>query len=215
MELFLPSLLVLLIAAAVVFYALPQFGPATLAVLSLALLVFGVYQHINTFGAEYRLSTWQMSFSTFTPFIMLGGIFFVIAIYFLFITPASEGATAVEMPTISKMPSAESATNAITKGINTTLKTASEALGLGNNNNSGNANKGEGNKGNGSSNKGNRINNNNNNANENNNSYIQQMMEKLGMGKNNNGKVSNNLKKPNVSGEPRMVPGLPYPLSQP
>ena len=128
MELFLPSLLVLLIAAGIVFVALPRFGPATLAVLSLALLVFGVYQHMNTFGTEYRLSTWQTGFSGFTPFIMLGGIFIVMAIYLLFLSPFGGKNTAValpempELPSVEKMPSPESATNAVTEGINKGLQ---------------------------------------------------------------------------------------------
>ena len=133
MELFLPSLLVLLIAAAVIFVVLPRFGPVTLAIISLALLVFGVYQHMNTFGAEYRLSTWQTSLSGFAPFIMLGGIFVIVILYFLFLSPfgGKNTAEAAAMPSLNNMPSAESATNAVTEGINKGLQGLAGVVGLG------------------------------------------------------------------------------------
>ncbi len=229
MELFLPSLLVLLIAAGVVFVALPRFGPATLAVLSLALLVFGVYQHMNTFGTEYRLSTWQLMFSSFTPFLMLGAVLAVIAIYFLFLSPfgaAKTNNTAIEIP---NLPEPETATNAITETINKGL----QGLGLGNKgNNNSRTNVAS-------------PNNKKNNTGE---GIVQQANQAVtkaanqvtNLGKNilaglkntvgavtgqapapspaptvpNAPKIANNMKRPNLAGEPRVVSGLPFPLSQ-
>ena len=74
MELFLPSFLILLLAAIVVFTVLPRFGPLVLTVLSLALLVFGVYHHMSLFKSEYRLATWydNMTFKALAPALLIG-----------------------------------------------------------------------------------------------------------------------------------------------
>jgi hypothetical protein len=128
MELFVPSALLLFIAAAVVFFVLPKFGPTVLAVLSVGLLAFGIYQHASTFQNEYRLSTWQSSMVSFAPYLMVGGLLVVIAVYLLFLSPfgkGNAGATAPEMPempTVNEMPPANTATNALTGGINNALK---------------------------------------------------------------------------------------------
>lgn len=236
MELFLPSLLVLLIAAGIVFVALPRFGPATLAVLSLALLVFGVYQHMNTFGTEYRLSTWQMMFSSFTPFLMLGAVLAIIAIYILFLSPfgaAKTNNTAFELP---NLPEPESATNAVTETINKGL----QSLGLGNKGNNNSRNNAE------------KPNNRKNNTGagqgivqQANQAVTKATNQVTNLGKNIMAglkntmgaitgqaptpgatptptpspaptvpRVPNNMKRPNLAGEPRVVSGLPFPLSQ-
>lgn len=74
MELFLPSFLILLLAAVVVFAVLPRFGPLVLTVLSLALLAFGVYHHVTTFKHEYRLATWydSMTIKVLAPALLIG-----------------------------------------------------------------------------------------------------------------------------------------------
>lgn len=145
MELFLPSVLLLLLAAAVIFFVLPKFGPAALAMISVVLLVLGIYQHMNAFGSEYRLSTWQYNFTNYAPFIMVGGLLLVIGFYLISLSPfgkANTGTTAPslpEMPTVAEMPNASTATNAVTAGVNTALKgitnvagNAAAAVGIGN-----------------------------------------------------------------------------------
>lgn len=148
MELFIPSVLLLLLAAAVVFFVLPRFGAPTLAIVSVALLVYGIYQHMNAFGSEYRLSTWQLGLVSYAPYIMVGGLLVVIAFYLISISPLGAGSTAPnmpEMPTINEMPNAGSATNMLTAGVNNALKgvaNTAAAVGIGNAVNKGNANKG-------------------------------------------------------------------------
>jgi len=139
MEFFLPSVLLLLLAAAVVFFVFPRFGPTTLAFLSLALLAFGIYQHVSAFGSEYRLSTWQYDIKGFAPYIMMGGVLAVIAFYLLNLSPLGRANTTApslpEAPTVANMPSANTATNAVTAGVNNALKgaaNAAAAVGLGN-----------------------------------------------------------------------------------
>jgi hypothetical protein len=135
MELFLPSVIVLLLAAAVVFFMLPRFGPATLALVSAALLGLGLYQHYTTFGTEYRFSTWQ--FVTFAPYLMIGGLLLVIAIFLLYTIPVAGAAAAaavpnIEIPGISNMPPANTSTNVVTSAINNSLNTAANLFGVNN-----------------------------------------------------------------------------------
>lgn len=125
MELFLPSVIVLLLAAAVVFFLLPQFGPATLALVSAGLLALGIYQHYSTFATEYRFSTWHLV--SFSPYFLIGGLLIVIAIFLLYTMPVASAANLVpnlEMPTVSNMPSANTSTNPLTGAINNSLNTA-------------------------------------------------------------------------------------------
>lgn len=126
MELFLPSVIVLLIAAAVVFFLLPKFGPATLAIISAVLLAMGIYQHYNTFGTEYRFSTWQIA--AFSPYFLIGGLLIVIAIFLLYTIPVASVLPSVEMPTVNNMPPANTSTNFLTNAINNTISTATNLV---------------------------------------------------------------------------------------
>lgn len=140
MELFLPSVIVLLLAAAVIFFLLPKFGPATLAVVSAALLALGLYQHFNTFGTEYRFSTWQLV--SFAPYFLIGGLLVIIAIFLLYTLPVStptEVVPQLEIPTIANMPSPNTSTNILTGAINRSLNTAANLF---NGNNNGRNNEG-------------------------------------------------------------------------
>lgn len=122
MEFFLPSVLILLLAAAVVFFVLPNFGAPVLAVVSAALLALGLYHHRSTFGSEYKLASWSIPLMSYAPYIMIGGLLVFIAIYLLYLLPgSSSNATAASMPllpTISAMPPANTATNPVTNAIN-------------------------------------------------------------------------------------------------
>ena len=131
MELFIPSALILLLAAAVIFFVLPRFGAPVLALISLGLLIYGVREHMNAFGTEYRFSTWQLGLISYAPYVMVGGVLIVIAFYLLIMSPLGKtGTTApAEMPTVAEMPKAETATNAVTAGVNNALKGAKNALG--------------------------------------------------------------------------------------
>lgn len=139
MELFLPSVIVLLLAAAVVFFVFPRFGPATLAIISAILLAFGLYQHYTTFGTEYRFSTWQMV--SFAPYLLVGGLLVVIAAFLLYTLPVGAAAANtvpnVPLPTVEDMPPANTSTNMLTQAINKTLNTANNLF---NNANKGNNN---------------------------------------------------------------------------
>lgn len=141
MEFFLPSVLILLLAAAIVFFVFPSLGPLTLAVVSMVLLTLGVYQHWTQFGVEYRLSTWQLGSLAYAPYLMVGGLLVAITIYLLYLLPGSSNsssnstASMVPIPTIANMPSANTSTNPVTAGINRALNTVTNLVKKNNNNN--------------------------------------------------------------------------------
>jgi hypothetical protein len=54
MELFIPSIVVLLFAALVCFFVLPNMSPYVLGILSLLMFGIGIWQHYSMFPYEYR-----------------------------------------------------------------------------------------------------------------------------------------------------------------
>lgn len=136
MELFFPSVLALLLAAAIVFFVLPRFGPAVLALVALGLLGFGLYQHRSLFGNEYRLSTWRLQGMAYAPYIMVGVVLVFIALYLLNLSPLGRTNTTApvmpEVPTVAEMPPANTATNSVTAGLNNALKAAAGVVGAAN-----------------------------------------------------------------------------------
>jgi hypothetical protein len=122
MELFLPSILVFLIAAGVVIALLPRFSPLIIVSLAIALLFFGTYHHFQVFWNEYRQSTWQDTLKIFAPTLILIAIF----VYLLFVILSFFTGGAVPVPPMPnvQMPSAETATNAVTAAINQGLNVA-------------------------------------------------------------------------------------------
>jgi predicted PurR-regulated permease PerM len=90
MEFFIPGLLLFLLAIVVSFILAPRFTPLVVAVLSIVLLSYGVYDHYKMFAAEYRLSTWQQSLKIYAPAIMIGAIIlFIIYAILAFFTKGS------------------------------------------------------------------------------------------------------------------------------
>ncbi len=69
MELFVPSILILLLAAIVSFAVFPNMPPFVLAITAIILLGVVGYNHHLTFKDEYAMSTWQDSiYNAATPF---------------------------------------------------------------------------------------------------------------------------------------------------
>jgi hypothetical protein len=74
MELFIPTLLVLVLAAVVCFVFLPRMSPYTLGMLSFGFLAVGVWQHYSLFPYEYQTARLGMYLSDYAPFIMAGAV---------------------------------------------------------------------------------------------------------------------------------------------
>lgn len=100
MELFLPGFATLLIAALIVFLVLPRLGAPILAALSIALLAYGVYNHAQLFGYEYRYSTWQDALKGYASFVLIGVMILAILFYiaFLFMTKGASALPANNFP---------------------------------------------------------------------------------------------------------------------
>jgi len=74
MELFIPSLLVLLVGAIVCFVLMPSWSPYTLGMLSFGLFAIGVFQHYTLFPYEYKLSYLYEMTRDYSSFIMIAAV---------------------------------------------------------------------------------------------------------------------------------------------
>lgn len=86
MQLFIPSVITIVIAAVLAFLVIPRIGALILASVSLLALIAVGFHHYHMFYSEYRLSTWQNGIGENAPFFVLGfAILFIIAsILFMF-----------------------------------------------------------------------------------------------------------------------------------
>lgn len=131
MEFFLPGLISIIIAATIAFAVLPRFSPFILAILSITLLVLGVYHHYSIFYHEYHYSTWQEKLKDYAPIIMIGVIILVSLFYMVFLfssgsAPKNNSSNLNNIINFSNLPSANSATNPLTEIINNTIRTAND-----------------------------------------------------------------------------------------
>ena len=80
MELFIPSLIVLVLGAIVCFAVLPKMSPYTLAVTAMILFGLGVYQHYSMFPYEYSREQLMLTVQGYAPFIMLGAVILAVVV---------------------------------------------------------------------------------------------------------------------------------------
>ncbi len=139
MEFFIPGLTALLITIALIFLILPRLGAPLIALISIGLLMFAVYQHYQLFQPEYRYATWMDTLKVYGPYII---IFFIIISSLLYLGlniggGKSNGNSMSPINsitnTVTPMPSAESATNVLTSTVNNTLRAANNIFNTVNN----------------------------------------------------------------------------------
>jgi hypothetical protein len=100
MDFFLPSLIVLILSAIIVFTFLPRLGPIILLLMSGGLLGFGIYHHYSLFENEYRFSTWQDQLKIYGPGVVIGvTVLFLIGFILSFF-----GGPSVPVPPMPEMP---------------------------------------------------------------------------------------------------------------
>jgi hypothetical protein len=135
MELFLPGVIVVLLAAFFIFLIIPRFGSTILVGASVLALCVAVYNHVNLFGSEYRLSTWQSGLAASAPWIVLflSFLFVIGALQHIFSGSSSGPSIADQISnsvstSISNMPSAKSATNPLTSLVNTAIESTKSVL---------------------------------------------------------------------------------------
>jgi hypothetical protein len=139
MELFLPSIMIILLSAFFMFMILPRMGSTILLGTSILSLFLVAYNHYNMFYDEYRLSTWQQGISAYAPWLVvfLSFVFLAGAIQHIYAGPANYSSSwntaepsIVEQisesvsDSIKNMPSAQTATNAVTAAVNKAINSA-------------------------------------------------------------------------------------------
>jgi hypothetical protein len=116
MEFFIPGLLVFLLAIAISFVLVPRFTPLIIAILSIVLLTYGVYDHYKMFASEYRLSTWQDGLKIYAPALMIAAI--IIYIIYAILAFFTSGSVPVPSIPVITEPTDNTATDQIMKSIN-------------------------------------------------------------------------------------------------
>ena len=86
MELFIPSLFILVLSALVIFVLLPKMAPYTIGGLALALFALGVWQNYKMFPYEYKSTMLMETLREHSPFVMLtaviiGSMIFILSAY--------------------------------------------------------------------------------------------------------------------------------------
>ena len=123
MEFFIPGLFIFLIAVLVSFFLVPKATPMTAAILAIAFLTYGVYDHYQLFASEYKLSTWQEGLKIYAPFIMVGviimySIYGMVAFFTGGAVPVPSLPSMTSMPTMNNVPSLNQMSNQMTNTLN-------------------------------------------------------------------------------------------------
>ena len=124
MELFLPSILISILAILVVILLIPKFSPLIIVVLAAILLYVATTQHLNMFWDEYKQSTWQQNLKLFAPGIMIAAV--VIFVLYGILSFFSTGVVPIPSMPSMEMPNASTATNPVTAAINTAMNTVND-----------------------------------------------------------------------------------------
>ena len=132
MQLFIPTLITVVIAAILAFFIIPRTGALILASVSLLALIAAGVHHYNLFYSEYMLSTWQNGLAANASFLILGlAILFIIgAIFYMFTGGGSVGATGA-VNTVQEALTApfEAMSNSMEKAINSPPGNSSGGIG--------------------------------------------------------------------------------------
>jgi hypothetical protein len=124
MQFFLPSLLIFLVALVVTALLAPRVTPWIAAVLALAFMTYGIYDHQRMFAYEYKQSTWQQGLKVYAPFLIIGGIL----IFCMYGMVAFFTGGTVPVPSMpNTAPSMTSLSNSFTS-LNNTLSSAANSV---------------------------------------------------------------------------------------
>lgn len=119
MEIFLPSLLVILLAYLVSTMLIPRLSPIILMVSMIALICFTIYNHYSLFSNEYKVMTWLDMAKSFAPSFM---ILLVIVLMLGYLIYAYTTGSLVSLPMPSMLiPPPDTATNTVTEAIGNSL----------------------------------------------------------------------------------------------
>ena len=106
MELFIPSLVVLILGALFGFVLLPRLSPYVLGALAIAMFGLGLWQHYTMFPYEYKASMATDILKEYSGFIMLVAVIFAGTVSVLYIhggNPPAAGDMMPELPAMANM----------------------------------------------------------------------------------------------------------------
>ena len=103
MELFIPSLVVIILGAIVVFFLLPKLAPYTLGSTAVLLFCVGLYQHYQTFPYEYNPSNLRETMKDYSPFLMLLATILALVVGVMVAFGGNPPALAAAMPDVSSI----------------------------------------------------------------------------------------------------------------
>jgi hypothetical protein len=104
MELFIPSLIVLILGALFAFIIIPKMSPYVLGGLALSMFVLGLWQHYAMFPYEYKASMATDILKQYSGFIMLAGVIFAGTVSVLYMHGSNPPAAGEVMPELPAMP---------------------------------------------------------------------------------------------------------------
>jgi hypothetical protein len=107
MELFIPSLIVLVLGAIFLFAVLPKLSPYVLGGLAITMFGLGLWQHYTMFPYEYKASMATDLLKQYSGFIMLLAVIFAGTVGVLVLhggNPPAAGEMIPEMPAMPAMP---------------------------------------------------------------------------------------------------------------
>ena len=119
MEFYIPSLLLVLLAAVLGALFIPNLSQPILIVLCLVLLGFGFANHYTLFVNEYKNMHWLNTAVIAGPYLMVGTVI-MLSVGYIFLQFTSGGAKRIASPSRS-IPPPETATNYVTRGIGNSL----------------------------------------------------------------------------------------------
>ena len=119
MEVFLPSVFIVILALGLVIGIFPRLTPLFLVIIALVLLVLAAYNHYTLFGAEYRIQTWTSWARSLAPLILIGTVVIFSGGYLLYIM--GSGSASLSKNAYSSVTPPDTATNVVTEGIGRAL----------------------------------------------------------------------------------------------
>ena len=115
MEFYLPSIFLLLLAAALTVTLAPNFTPLVLAGFASICLVFAAYNHWSMFWIEYQNMHWASTATAAAPYLVIGSVI-VFTVGYIILLFSSGRAPSLSMPP-STIPSPNTSTNFVTRAI--------------------------------------------------------------------------------------------------
>lgn len=119
MEFYIPSLLIVLLAAIIGAFFIPQLSSLIMIILCTLLLIWAFANHYTTFASEYRNMNWVNAATTVAPYLMITLVIALSIGYMTLLFTSGKGEN-VGSPSM-RIPPPETATNYVTRGIGNSL----------------------------------------------------------------------------------------------